>query len=768
MPGPLLAVGAAFFVSGIAALVYQIAWQRILALQSGVGIYSIAMIVAAFMAGLGAGSHLGGVLSARVSRPAALRTFAALELGIAAFGAVSSWIYYDWLYLRAAWLYSPAWRAALMHLASFLVPTALMGMSLPFLVRAMVVDVGGAGRTIGFLYGINMLGASAGALLTPWVLIRLFGIRGAIGIAALANLAAGLTALALYARRCKQPDGAESHSASSADRPAVSALSASPAAVSAPSASPVALSTPSAGGSLLFWVVLYALSGFCALALEIVWFRLIDVAVKSRAFTFGTVLAIYLFGAAAGSLAGAAIVHRVARPLRAFLECQCLLLAYAGGTLLLIAYVPTDTRLYHWFFEYWRRYDGFSLGQSGDLVSLSRLYLLLPAALYALPTVLMGLSFPILQRAVQDDPRTAGHKVGVLQAANIAGCVAGSLLVGLVLLDRIGTLGTVRALLAVGLGLAVVGMRRAGSLWRFGVLAGVLVVVAAAMPAPSRFWARLHGRDGMAGGPVAVDEDATGVGALTPNPWQPGEWQLSCNGKGQGALPFFEGHALLGAVPAILHGGPRDVAIIGLGTGGTAWAAACRPETADVTVYEIFGPQRRLLEAFRGLERYPPLEGFLRDPRVRIQVADGRNALEQSPRRFDLIEADPIFPDRAYSGNLYSVEFFRRCARKLKPGGLACTWAPTARIYASFHAAFPHVVGLENRSIVVGSNEPIPVDVEAWVARATSPAVVSYLGAELSQEVVKRLQKCRPLVRTGRRAVDLNHDLFPRDEFLTP
>ena len=197
MPAVLALVGAAFFVSGLSALVYQISWQRILALQSGVGIYSIAMIVAAFMAGLGAGSHLGGVLSGRVSRAAALRAFAALELAIAAFGAASCWIYYDWLYVRAGWLYTTAWRAGLLHCASFLVPTALMGMSLPFLARAMVGDVGRAGRTIGFLYGINMLGASVGAWLTPWVLIRHLGIRGAVATAALGNLAAGLTALGL-------------------------------------------------------------------------------------------------------------------------------------------------------------------------------------------------------------------------------------------------------------------------------------------------------------------------------------------------------------------------------------------------------------------------------------------------------------------------------------------------------------------------------------------------------------------------------------------
>jgi spermidine synthase len=746
MPRALPAVGAAFFVSGISALVYQIAWQRILALHSGVGIYSIAMIVAAFMAGLGAGSHLGGVLSARVDRATALRVFAGLELGIAAFGAASSWIYYDWLYLRAGWLYASPWRAGVLHLASFLIPTALMGMSLPFLVRAMVADVQGAGRTIGFLYGINMLGAAVGAFVTPWILIRYFGIRGAVTIAALGNLAAGLTAVGLGKWLSSRQGEVPRPSASS------------------PSSLPSALSSR----PLLLWIVLYAVSGFCALALEIVWFRLIDVAVKSRAYTFGTVLAIYLLGASAGALLGAALVHRVRRPLRAFLACQCALLAWSGAVLALLAYLPPSAWLYRWYFAYWRRYDGFSLGQSGDLMSLWRLYVLLPFVLYAIPTVLMGLSFPILQRAVQDDPRTAGHKVGLLQAANIAGCVAGSLLVGLVLLDWIGTMGTVRLLLAMGVGFAVIGTRDAGLRSRFGLAAIALVLLLAAIPDQGRFWRRLHGHDGDESGPVVIDEDATGVGALTLNPWNPGEWQLSCNGKGQGALPFFEGHTLLGAVPAVLHRAPRDIAIIGLGTGGTAWAAACRPETASVTVFEIFGPQPRLLAAFRQLELYPPLEGFLRDPRVRIEVADGRNALDHSRRQFDLIEADPIFPDRAYSGNLYSVEFFSRCARKLKPGGFVCTWAPTARIYASFHRAFPYVVGLENRSIVVGSNEPIPLEVEAWAARAASPAVASYLGEGLSQEVAKRVLKVKPLVRTGRRAVELNHDLFPRDEFLSP
>src|SRR5262249_46304090 len=154
------------------------------ALHSGVGIYSVAVIVAAFMAGLGIGSHVGGALSMRLAPADALKAFAFLELGVGLFGAASGPLYYDILYGRAAGLYHPLWRAALLHLATLLPPTTLMGMSLPFLVRAMVRRTETAGRTIGWLYGVNVVGAALGSLAAPWLLIRHFGIGGAIGVGA--------------------------------------------------------------------------------------------------------------------------------------------------------------------------------------------------------------------------------------------------------------------------------------------------------------------------------------------------------------------------------------------------------------------------------------------------------------------------------------------------------------------------------------------------------------------------------------------------------
>ena len=736
---PLVAV--AFFLSGAAALVYQVVWQRILELSSGIGIYSVAMIVGAFMAGLGLGSHVGSLWSTRLQPDRALWAFAAIEVGVAVFGASSCALFYDLLYLRVGWLYSVPWRAGLLHFFSLLFPTLLMGMSLPFLARAMVRDAGGAARTIGILYGINVLGASFGAMATPWVLIRFLGMRGAVTAAAAANLLAGLSALLAALRPGER----------SREEPA-------------PPARALEGSEPPASRPLALWMGLYATSGFCALALEILWFRFLDVAVRSTAFTFGTLLSLYLLGCAVGSLAGSVLVARVKRPLWAFLVFQCLLIAWSGCAILLIARLPPGTPVLAYFDEAWRTTRFVRLGRDTDLGRLAATYLGLPAILFGVPTVLMGLSFPVLQRAVQDDARTSGRKVGLLQAANIAGCIAGSLLVGLLLLDWIGTAGSFRLLAGVGVLFSGLGIRFYGARSAFLPLAVALVALVFGLPDGDRLWARLHGSAREA---ILVDEDATGVAALTP---AGDTWEVWINGRSFSRLPFGGMHTVLGAIPAIVHPAPRQVAIIGLGSGDTAWAVGCRGSATErVTVFEISGPNLGLLERLREQGAAPPtLASFLADPRVRHVVADGRNSLENARERFDVIEIDALWPSNAYSGNLYSVEFFELCSRRLAPGGLMCSWCPTERVRHSFRRAFPHVIQTRGGQIMVGSNDPIRLDPEAWRRRATDAQVVAYLGPEQSQAVVADLvtAEAAPPLSAGREK--LNRDLHPRDEFRAP
>ncbi|HSB60825.1 MAG TPA: spermidine synthase, partial [Vicinamibacteria bacterium] len=499
-------VGAAFLASGAAALVYQVVWQRILALHTGIGITSIALIVSAFMAGLGLGSHAGGVMSARVGPRAALLLFAAIELLVGLFAAVSCRLYYEVPERFLPGLYRSTAGMGLAHFMALVVPTALMGMSLPFLVRAMVRDTATASRTIATLYGINVLGASLGALVTPWLLIRFQGMEGAVLWGVAGNALAGVAALVAGAR-------AQGPVEARTEAPAVPTIQARP--------------SPAAGASsLALWTGLYALSGFTALSLEILWFRLIDVSVKSTAFTFGTVLFIYLLGLATGSLVGAWNASRFRRPLRAFLSIQLALLAYSVLAVAALARLPKDAPAYRWFFGYWAHDAFFQLGADWNLGTLLRLYLLLPVALYGPPTVLMGLAFTALQRAVQDDPRTSGRKVGVLQAANIAGCVAGSLLVGLVFLDRLGTTGSLKLLLALGIVFLAVLARHAGPR---AALPWAAVGVAAllALPGQDALWTRLHGVTDESR-PSFIGEDATAVSAVTPG--QPGHWRVTVNG----------------------------------------------------------------------------------------------------------------------------------------------------------------------------------------------------------------------------------------------
>jgi len=724
----VLLAGLLFLLSGASALVYQVAWQRILALHTGVGLYSVAMIVAAFMAGLGIGSQLGGRLSARLEARASLRLFALVELAICGFGALSPILYYDWLYPLASRLESPSLAAGLAHFAALLPPTLLMGMSLPLLVRAMLRDVSTAGRTIGTLYGINMLGAALGAFAAPWLVIPRAGIGGAALVAAGGNLLAGAGALLLA--RTPEASPVEAETAESELRAA---------------SHPFGL-----------WLSLYALSGFVALSLEVLWFRLVDVAVKSTAFTFGTVLSIYLLGSASGCLLALRSVDRLRRPLAVFLLAQCAILLLSGLSVIALVRLPPATPGYAWFIEYWGTYRFFRFGHVFDWVPVTHLYVALPLFLFALPTMLMGFAFPVLQRAVHDELRSSGRKVGALQAANIGGCVAGSLVVGLVSLQWLGTTETLRLLVLLGLVFASVGFRYEGR--RFALAALALVLLAVALPGREELWRRLHGQTDQEQRAL-FEEDATGVVALaTRNGIR---HRLSVNGKGNSWLPFGGVHTVLGALPAVVHPAPRQVAVVGLGSGDTAWAAGCRRETQSVTVFEISSPQPRILRRFAAAEVMPELRMFLSDPRVAIRLEDGRRALEANATSYDAIETDAIWPESAGSGNLYSLEFFRACARRLRPGGLMCTWSPTPRVRATFRTVFPHVLEAEGGVILIGSEYPLQLDPAAWLQRLEASA--SYLGELRAQQIAERLRSLTPSV--GPVDVLPNRDLFPRDEF---
>jgi spermidine synthase len=741
---------ALFFASGFVALLYQVIWQRLLALVTGLDLYAVTLIVAVFMLGMGLGSFAGGRLADQLPARRLLLLFAAAELVIALFALGSARLYHDVLYSQATALAVSPFVLGSVAASTLLLPTFCMGMTLPVLGKALSPSISVAASRIAGLYGWNTLGAAMGAWVGSAVLIRSFGYETSLWIGALVNMAcASVTVLLLRASATSRHSLVETPAAHGT-------------------------STMRPGWPWPLWLAIYFLSGFIALGLEMVWFRLLGVVLKSTAFTFPLLLGTYLAGVGAGSLIGRAVAHRAQHPVRWFLLAQAGVPLYAGLSVgLLLWALPTVASL-----EKARVYLGsyepieFAFNFFELSTSQAALYVLVPAAMILPATILMGMSFSFIQQAVQSDLAGLGRRVGSLQTANILGSTVGVVLVGLVLIDRLGTASTLRLLTAcsvVFLTLAsasVLAKATRQARWiGYAVCTVVAFSSALLIPSSATFWGALHA---VPEERIIHVDDGTGLAVLTsPDTTFRNRADVYVNGLGQSSVPFTDVHAFLGLAPVMLHPAPRRIAIIGLGSGGTAYAAAGRPETEALDCVEIVGGQIHTLRALFQRTGYPGLGGLLHDPRIRFVVGDGRRFIMQSREGFDLIEADALRPNSAYSGNLYSREYFELLRSRLTPGGMAVTWAPTSRIEHTFMNVFRHVVAIP--PMLIGSNEPIVIDANAIRTRAEDPFTAAHYaraGIPLQAYVTQIQETAHHRETAAASPVDamLNTDLFPRDE----
>lgn len=760
-----------FLLSGVSALLYQVSWQRVLGIFSGMHIYSITMIVTAFMAGLGFGSFFGGKWADRFSPQAATRAFAACETVIGLFALFSPWLYYDFAYVQLGFLVRYPAVIPAVHLALLIVPTFLMGASLPLLSRGLVRSTAQAASSIGVLYGVNTLGAAIGAWLGVWYLIGAFGFVGTIRIGAVLNFAAAAGALLLAARMGVGASTEPSSQVATAD--------------------PV----PPGRGSLSLgtWAGIYALSGFIALSLEILWFRVLDVTIKSSPYTFGHLLGGFLFFLAVGSLAGAWAVRRsVGGSEKVFFWGQWGITVSAGLAILAFCRMPSGLWPLSELLPFWQTDGGLLLPDmlrawaepsstgSGELLSLAwKTYGLVPFLLFGVPTFLMGWTFAFIQKTVQIDPDGVGWRVGLIQTANIVGSIAGSFFTGTLFLNWFGTSTTFRMLIVLGslFGLlasirgSVKGAVRTAQM--VGVMA-LALLMAAAIPGQRSFRARFHGThpDG-----VVVAEDASSIVALQR--LQNGRAVLRVNGTGHSMLPYGGIHTLLGVFPVLLHPNPEEVLLIGLGAGNTGWAAAAAPELKRLDLYEIAEPEFTVLQNYR--ERWfrmPAIDQLLNDPDIRFRFSDGRLALRTEPRLYDVIEADALEPSMAYSGNLYSEEFFRSASDRLKPGGIFVSYTPTERTRRTMIRVFPYILhfyGPRSPSFMVGSLEPIRFDPNELLLRFESEEMRGYFEASGMYRAVRsdleiflsgfQVESLAGTERRARSEGEINSDLYPRDEY---
>ncbi|MGV3660634.1 MAG: fused MFS/spermidine synthase [Prosthecobacter sp.] len=363
-----------FILSGVSALIYQLVWQRALLTIYGSNVESVAMVVAAFLAGLGIGSLFGGWISKSARAPLVL-LFGLAELGVGAYGLISLRLF-DAVGMATSAQAHGLTTGALVFLLVFL-PTLLMGATLPLLVAHQVRSTAHVGQSVSRLYFVNTLGAALGAYIAARWLLGGFGMGGTVRIAACLNAAAAL--IVLVALR-KTPNGT------------------TPQAETEAAHSKCEIPFPAA----LVWS---ALSGFIALSWEIVWSRVFNFASASRAPVFGFMLGSYLLGLAIGSLLSPRLLRQggLLRPRLA----RWVLFSSIGGFFVAPLTALAATHL-HWEWGY---------------------------AFVIAAGALIGLTFPLLCHAAIPPGRDTGSELSRLYLANIIGSGAGSLLTGFVFME---------------------------------------------------------------------------------------------------------------------------------------------------------------------------------------------------------------------------------------------------------------------------------------------------------------------------------------------
>ncbi|MDQ4068111.1 MAG: fused MFS/spermidine synthase [Actinomycetota bacterium] len=750
MPRQLRAVlFAVFALTGFSALTLQVVWQRVISLHAGVDLFSVTTVVSAFLAGLGLGSLGGGVLADRLGPRRSVLAFAAAEAGVGLFAWASIWLFYD-LYRHVAPSLGSTTAAFGFNFALLVVPTTLMGLSLPLLARGVVERIEDAGPLVGRLYGVNTIGAGVGAGVSGWLLVGSLGFESTVRLAGSLNLAAAVLVLAVTRALRSAPARAGGPGPAGRREPPLVATS--------------ARTWP--------WYVVYGLTGAVALGLEVVFFRVVDAMLRGNAYTFGHVLMLYLLLFGAGAAFGSRLVRRARRPGRWFLALQFGVGLTALAGLLVLVEVGLGSPL-----EQQLAVDGYDphqydLGTPAQLARFGVVHLGGPLLIMGLPVLCMGASFPFVQALVAERVDTLGRRTGLLLATNVAGNVAGTLLVGFVLIDRLGTSGTLRLLagLLVLPGLAFAATAAAGShrvaLGAVGVaLLGALLAV---FPSNVRLWAFFHHAHA---GELTLREERACVNALKPFR---GDDVLYVNGISQNGYPFDDFHVLIGLLPALIHPSPESTMAVGLGIGATPYGISREPRVRSLRVAELCGGEldlQRIL-AGRGATESARL---LEDPRISVRVADGRKVLLTTDDRFDVTTVDVVRPQTGYSGALYSVEFYRLIASRLHDAGLFAQWAPTPRSLNSVTEAFPYVVRFAvpsyyDSQFVIASRRPIPFDRQAVLDRLRGLPAGSF-SSEQTRALTEFVAQVEPeTIRGGAPAPPLderhlNRDLRPRDEF---
>ncbi len=688
-----------FFLSGAAGLMYEVLWLRMIDKIIGSAPFAVSTVLSVFMGGLALGSWAVGRHIYRFdSRKALLAFYGKLEIAIGVYAmflpllieAVTPIYSFAYNYLiEYFWLYQFFGFAGAFIL--LIVPAGLMGGTMPVLCQFYISRIDHLGTRTGRLYGLNTIGAAFGALLCGFVLISSLGVQKTLYAAAGINFFVGI--LCILASRQQRTLFSSS--------PALKPIK-----ISQRQSRETAAKSEKHSDQATRWALwLFAVSGFCAMAYQVFWTKLIALLIGPTTYSFTLVVATFIVGLSAGSIFFGWLGDKVKRVFLLLVATQILA---AGSALAVSHFLGNSQFLFSKIiFTFQDRFQIMLLVQClvlfGFLIG---------------PTLFLGAAFPLVSRIYARSLSGLGKSVGEAYAVNTIGAIAGSFAAGFILIPLMGkeqglTMVILLQFLTAFSAFSYVKFRgrwkQSTQKYHWVTLAALAVTgVFLILCYPSwnrnilsRGWYRnfqdlewelektswydalrrgpefptrqqanldvvFYG-DGI-GGFTTVEKEITSIGTA--------EYALNNSGK-----PDASSHGdrltqtLSGHFPMLFHPNPEKVMVIGLASGMTIGEVLLYP-VEKVDVLEI---NEQVVKACRMF--FTPFNNdCLNDSRTRLIIQDGRNHLALTREKYDVIISEPSNPWMSGLANLYSLDFFQLVRNRLDENGIFAQWIQSYEI----------------------------------------------------------------------------------------
>ncbi|HEY3028394.1 MAG TPA: fused MFS/spermidine synthase [Pyrinomonadaceae bacterium] len=747
-------IAICFVLSGATALIYEVLWARMLGLVFGATTLAVSAVLAAFMGGLAIGSALAGRFGAQAKRP--VRWYGVIEIAIGLYALLVPLLFRGidrvyalvWQQLHPESYAFAGWRFLLSSLV-LIVPTALMGATLPLLSSALARSRQQAVAPVTRFYMLNLSGAIAGTIAAGFYLLPAFGVRATIYFAAAINLAIGLAAILVDWKQ--SPDAGPGLNYSTTEDDADQRLVSETA----------QLPTDDARG---FWLGCAFVSGFVTISTQVAWTRVLTMVIGSSTYAFSIVVALFLLGLASG----AHLISRhkdSARLRRRLLRVQVFTAASLFVSVIVINAIPA--LLVRTGFK-------FHLASWPGLLTLQ---ILSATVLILLPAILMGMVMPlVLVWASRARRETVANRVGRSYAINTVGAIAGSLATAFVLIPKAGTRFTILFATSLSLIIAFWAYRpsheSADRALRRSLAIGLTltIIVMAFVLAP-----RLNLSDLSAGAydsyvrvlaksrsGVPDDEETTshlgpethrllmyreGPTATVSVRKDWGITSLAINGRTNASdrddMPT---QVMLGQLPVLIAPQVNKGLIIGFASGVTA-GSVLQSSIGSLECVELEPASVYASRYFEHVNNHP-----LFDSRVRLIIDDARTYLRVNPVRYDMIVSEPSHPWVPGVANLFTREFFELGRERLNDDGVFVQWLQIYQlsteslrsVLATYQSVFPHVMVFRVEGatkgkdlILLGSRRPLTL---AYVSeRMREPRI----GADLARVGIKSEQDVR-------------------------